>query len=164
MRDRVFAAAAVACSLLVATLAGRAPDAPRAAQPSAVAPLAVSPAARPQAPPQQSATPAAQPAGALPPDQALVKQYCATCHNDRALSGGLSLAGLDVMQVEGHAETWEKVVRKLRTGMMPPSGAPRPELTRLEAFTSALEARRDRAHPARPDHQTPGRHRQNRTE
>jgi mono/diheme cytochrome c family protein len=168
MKHRFFAVAAVTGSLLVATLAGRAADAPRHTRTgtaaSVTAPLPAVPAIRPQAPPQQSASPASQPAEALAADQAIVKQYCVTCHNDRALSGGLSLAGLDVMQVAGHAETWEKVVRKLRTGMMPPAGAPRPELPRLEAFTSALEERLDRAHVAGSDLHTPALHRLNRTE
>ena len=66
-------------------------------------------------------------AAAPAPDAALLKQYCVTCHNERVKAGALSLAGLDVTAVDGHAEVWEKVVRKLRTGAMPPQGVRRPD-------------------------------------
>jgi hypothetical protein len=59
-------------------------------------------------------------------ERALVDKYCVTCHNDRARTGGLSLQALNLDNVRDGAETWEKVVRKLRGGMMPPLGAPRP--------------------------------------
>ena len=49
-------------------------------------------------------------------DAAFVKQYCLTCHNSRAKAGGLALDALNPLNVDGHAEAWEKVVRKLRTG------------------------------------------------
>ena len=70
----------------------------------------------------------AQPAAALCgcADAAFLTQYCVTCHNARVKSGGLALDALDPANVDGHAETWEKVVRKVRTGMMPPDGAPKP--------------------------------------
>src|SRR5688572_14414979 len=58
---------------------------------------------------------------------ALVKQYCATCHSDRGKAGGLSLATFDAAAVERHPEITEKMIRKLRTGMMPPPGAKRPD-------------------------------------
>jgi len=104
-------------------------------------------------------------AAPLPPaDAGLVKQYCATCHNERTKVAGLVLdpAGLD--HVGTDPEIWEKVVRKIRTGMMPPSGMPRPERTLLDAFAAGLEARLDRANPpgAHPD--APALHRLNRTE
>src|SRR5688572_32813357 len=57
---------------------------------------------------------------------ALLTQYCVTCHNARAKAGGLALDPAELTQIDRHAETWEKVIRKLQTGMMPPSGAPRP--------------------------------------
>src|SRR5690349_9212840 len=97
-----------------------------------------------------------------PPDQALLNQYCATCHSDKLRTGGLSLQRLDLAHPAAEAETWEKVVRKLRAGMMPPSGAPRPERKTLDAFTSHLEAELDRA--AKPNPGTAGLHRLNRTE
>ena len=47
-----------------------------------------------------------------------------TCHNDRAKTAGLMLDKMDLDHVGEGAETWEKVVRKLRGGMMPPHGPP----------------------------------------
>ena len=108
--------------------------------------------------------PARAAAAAPAPDAAFLKQYCATCHNDRVKAGALSLAGLDVAAVDGHAEVWEKVVRKLRTGMMPPDGVPKPVPAAREAFTSALEASLDRAAARRVDPGTPALHRLNRAE
>ena len=75
-----------------------------------------------QAPATVSAA-AAQPA--LPPaDPGFVKQYCLTCHNERAKAGGLVLDPAGIDHVGADPEIWEKVVRKIKTGMMPPSGAP----------------------------------------
>jgi hypothetical protein len=93
--------------------------------------------------------------------QALLDQYCLTCHNDRLNTGGLSLQGLPI---DGHAETWEKVIRKVRAGMMPPAGAKRPERAALDAFAGSIENAIDRAAAANPN---PGRaplHRMNRVE
>ena len=98
------------------------------------------------------------------PDQAFVKQYCATCHNDRVKAGALTLDALNVAAVDGHAEVWEKAVRKLRTGMMPPDGAPQPPAALRASFTTALEASLDRAAARRPDPGMPALHRLNRAE
>ena len=95
---------------------------------------------------------------------ALVKTYCATCHNDRTRSGELSLEHADLTDIPKHAELWEKVIRKVRAGMMPPAGMPRPDAATLEAFVSHLETTIDRAAAASP---RPGRtalHRLNRAE
>ena len=92
----------------------------------------------------------------------MLSQYCVTCHNPRLNTGGLSLDPADLAKVEARAETWEKVVRKLRTGMMPPAGAPRPSPEALQTFTSRLEAQLDAA--ARPDPGAPALHRLNRAE
>src|SRR5688572_19284945 len=108
--------------------------------------------------------PAPTPAAVRPPDAAFVKQYCLSCHNSRARLGGLALDALDPLKVDGHAETWEKVVRKLRSGMMPPDGAPRPAASATETFAAALEARLDTAAARRPDPGAPALHRLNRTE
>jgi len=89
------------------------------------------------------------------------RTYCETCHNDRLKTGGLSLQGLSI---DGNAETWEKVIRKVRAGMMPPAGAKRPEQAALDAFAGSIETTIDRAAAATP---TPGRaplHRMNRVE
>src|SRR5688572_16707956 len=74
----------------------------------------------------QSGAPAASP-DTVTAQHALLKQYCITCHSDRARTGGLSLENLDLANPGAHAETWEKVVRKLRAGLMPPTGAIRPD-------------------------------------
>jgi cytochrome c553 len=116
-----------------------------------------------QAQPARAAT-AVPPARAAGPDAAFLAQYCITCHNDRVKAGALTLAGLDVAAVDGHAEVWEKVVRKLRTGMMPPDGVPKPTGAARDAFTGALEASLDRAAMRRPDPGTPALHRLNRAE
>ncbi|MDP3720730.1 MAG: DUF1592 domain-containing protein [Acidobacteriota bacterium] len=76
---------------------------------------------------------------------ALVKQYCAGCHSERGKAGGLSLAAFDAAQVLEHAETTEKIIRKLRAGMMPPAGSRRPEPQVINALATAFEARIDRA-------------------
>jgi mono/diheme cytochrome c family protein len=113
---------------------------------------------------QPASTP--QPAAAPPasPEAAFLTQYCITCHNQRAKIGGLALDALDIAKVGPGAETWEKVVKKIRTGMMPPSGARRPERTALDKFASELESRLDRAVDANAALATPALHRLNRTE
>ena len=75
----------------------------------------------------------------------MVKQYCATCHSDRGKAGGLTLASFDAAQVAEHADVAEKMIRKLRAGMMPPAGAKRPDEATLLQLASALETRIDRA-------------------
>jgi hypothetical protein len=95
---------------------------------------------------------------------ALVAKYCVTCHNDKARTGGLSLQSADLTDIPRAAETWEKAVRKLRVGAMPPQGAARPEAAALEKFATYLETSLDRAAAAKPN---PGRatmHRLNRAE
>jgi hypothetical protein len=98
------------------------------------------------------------------PAPPLLNQYCITCHNQRLKTGGLALDSKNVEHVAEDAETWEKVVRKIRTGMMPPSGARRPERALLDRFASDLEARLDQAAPAGAGLDAPSMHRLNRTE
>ena len=106
---------------------------------------------------QQSSSPEEQ--------RALVDRYCVGCHNDRTLAGKLSLDGADLTAVGEHGEMWEKVVKKLRGGLMPPPGRPRPEKAVYEGFTSWLESELDQAASARPNPgRTEGLHRLNRTE
>ena len=83
--------------------------------------------------------------GGCSPEAAFLNQYCITCHNQRTKAAGLALDTLDIARVGPGAETWEKVVKKIRTGMMPPSGARRPERAALDRFASELESRLDRA-------------------
>lgn len=102
-------------------------------------------------------------AGAQEP-QALLNRYCITCHNAKIKTGGLALDQLDLNHVEANAETWEKVVRKLHAGMMPPAGAPRPDRKALDSLAGAVADALDRAAAANPN---PGRaplHRMNRAE
>src|SRR6185503_5195623 len=77
--------------------------------------------------------------------RAILAEYCLTCHSDKAKIGGLSLEALDIDHPEANAETWEKVVRKLRSGMMPPTGQPRPERATYETFRRTLEDSLDRS-------------------
>jgi mono/diheme cytochrome c family protein len=116
---------------------------------------------------QQPPAPAAPSAGAATSaEAAFLKQYCITCHNERAKASfaNLALDTLDVSRVGPDAETWEKVVKKIRTGMMPPSGARRPERAALDAFASELESRLDRAVDVNAALSTPALHRLNRHE
>src|SRR5579862_6726128 len=93
---------------------------------------------------QQSASPAAS-------ERALVNQYCVTCHSDKLKTGDLSLEKLNLEQVGPDAATWEKVIRKVRSGMMPPAGARRPDRATLDSFASVLETSLDRAAAAKPN-------------
>ncbi len=100
----------------------------------------------------------------LPAQRAVIEQYCVVCHNQKMKTAGLLLDKLVVAPVGDHAEQWEKVVRKLRAGMMPPSGMPRPNAATYEALTEALENDLDRAAAAHPHLPAPSVHRVNRTE
>ena len=99
------------------------------------------------------------------PDGAILSKYCFTCHNDKRKVGGLVLENKDLDHVGPDAETWEKVVRKLRMGAMPPPGMPRPDLQTTDNFVQALEDRLDEEAALHPN---PGRtqalHRLNRAE
>ena len=112
-----------------------------------------------------TASAAAQaPAEADVDGHALLRQYCAACHNDRTRTGGLSLDGVDPDHPELDPATFEQVILKLRTEMMPPEGRPRPEAPVLAAFIDQLETRLDRAAAAVPNPGRPILHRLNRTE
>ena len=108
---------------------------------------------------QDSSLPAA-----ASPQRAMLDRYCVTCHSD--IQEKLpSLQTVDTSNVAADAEIFEKVVRKLRAGLMPPAGRPRPDRSTLDSFTSWLETNLDRAAAARLN---PGRteplHRLNRAE
>jgi len=94
------------------------------------------------------------PALSLESQAALVKQYCAVCHSEKGRSGGLSLANFDPAQIDQNADTVEKMIRKLRAGMMPPPGARRPDAETLTQFVTTLETGIDTAAAAHPN---PGR-------
>src|SRR5438132_963843 len=100
--------------------------------------------------------------------RAIVAQYCSTCHSDKAKAAGMDSArkidfdALDIAHVSRDAETWERIVRKLRAGMMPPSGMRRPDPATYKGLITWLENELDRnAVTYTPP---PGLHRLNRTE
>ena len=96
--------------------------------------------------------------------QELVNKYCLTCHNERAKTGGIVLEKIDVDHPAASAELWEKVIRKLRAGLMPPSGAPRPDRAVLDKFRASLETAIDQAAASKPTPGATALHRLNRTE
>ena len=81
----------------------------------------------------------------------VVKQYCIGCHSDRGKAGGLSLADFDVDRATDHPDVTERMIRKLRAGMMPPAGARRPDESTLLALRRTLEMRMDRWAAANPN-------------
>jgi len=116
--------------------------------------------------PQAAAPPRQQPAAEVDSasEALILNKYCVTCHNDSRRTGGLSLEHADLADVPKGAETWEKAIRKLRVGMMPPPGMPRPPQAQIDGLAGFLETSLDRAATERP---RPGRtamHRLNRAE
>ena len=97
--------------------------------------------------------------------RAVFDRYCVGCHNGQLRTAGLELDSVDTNNVSAHTEIFEKVVRKLRMGLMPPAGRPRPDQATYDGLASWLERELDRAAAARPH---PGRtvtfHRLNRAE
>ncbi|HEY7288250.1 MAG TPA: DUF1592 domain-containing protein [Vicinamibacterales bacterium] len=87
----------------------------------------------------------------LDPQTALVRQYCAGCHSEKGKAGQLSLASFELSKAAEHAEISEKMIRKLRAGMMPPPGARRPDPAALTALADALVARVDTAAAQKPN-------------
>ena len=157
---RILMAGGVA-ALSVAVVVGQ------TSQPTSTSRPASSPVARPQ-----TAPPAPAPAKSVAPtggedaatSRALVDQYCVTCHNARLKTGGLVLDKdqLDFARLADHTELAEKVVRKVRAGLMPPTNSRRPDAATMESFLrfmeTSLDANASQHLPA------PGLHRLNRTE
>jgi mono/diheme cytochrome c family protein len=119
-------------------------------------------------PEARSQNPLADTTSSISRYQAVINQYCTSCHNERvkstATASGVMFDRFNLAKVSDHAEIWERVVRKLRTGTMPPQSAPRPDEAGYEALASWLEAELDKAAAAQP---SPGRlliRRFNRTE
>src|SRR5215470_15253492 len=101
------------------------------------------------APPQQPS------AGSTIADhRALLDQYCVTCHNQRAKTANVMFDAMDLADVSKNGEIWERAVRKLRGGMMPPPGARQPERASVESLAAWLENALDQAAAANPN---PGR-------
>jgi len=84
------------------------------------------------------------------PNTALVRQYCTGCHSERGKAGGLSLAAFDATKAVENAAVAEKMIRRLRAGMMPPVGARRPDETALASLADTLESTIDRAAAQQP--------------
>jgi hypothetical protein len=82
--------------------------------------------------------------------QALLDQYCTSCHNEKSKTGGLALENRDPEHPASHAELWEKVVRRLDAGEMPPAGMPRPGRASVKTFTASLTNDLDAAASATP--------------
>jgi hypothetical protein len=81
----------------------------------------------------------------------VIEQYCTRCHSERRLTGGLSLEGFDVVDAANNADVAERMIKKLRAGMMPPSGARRPEEAVLDDLVHSLEGRLDEAWQRNPE-------------
>jgi mono/diheme cytochrome c family protein len=96
--------------------------------------------------------------------QALISRYCVGCHNDNAKTANVSLSGLDVGKLAANTQTWERVLRKVRTGEMPPLNLPRPDAASTAAFTAWLESGLDLAAKAAPNPGRPSVRRLNRAE
>jgi hypothetical protein len=114
--------------------------------------------------PNSAASPTTSPRPSAITERALLDQYCVTCHNNRAKTANLSLEGLDLSTVGDHPELWEKVVRKLRAGVMPPPDIRRPSLAEYETLRDWLEAEIDRKAGAHPNPGSVVLHRLNRAE
>src|SRR5438046_2165264 len=97
-------------------------------------------------------------------ERALLDQYCVTCHNDRTKRANLSLEKLDLTTVGDNPQLWEKVVRKLRAGVMPPPGMRRPDFAAYSALTQWLEGEIDRKAAGKVHPGTKVLHRLNRAE
>ena len=126
-------------------------------------------ATRAQANPQAAQAPATPAApAAVTPEHALVNRYCVTCHNQRRKTpegAPLMLDLVDIDKVSAEPAIWEKVVRKLRAGAMPPAGMPRPDAAGYALLENTLETALDRTAAANPNPGHPAAvHRLNRTE
>jgi hypothetical protein len=146
----------LAYAVVTAAVLGAGVAAEQAAKPaaSAPAPAPSQPAVKMAA---SHATTKSTPAsvGLSPESQnQLVTRYCATCHSEKGKAGDLALVGptgFDAAKIDKHAELGEKMIRKLRAGMMPPPGARRPDAATLSAFVDALETKLDTAAAVNPN-------------
>jgi hypothetical protein len=109
-----------------------------------------------QQPAVSSSSPSAQ--------RALLDQYCVTCHNQRSKTANVMFDTMDLANLAQDAKIWERALRKLRGGMMPPPGARQPERASLNAFATWLENSLDQAAAADPNPGFVAVHRMNRAE
>ncbi len=127
---------------------------------AAAAVLALLPGLLPELNAQQALN--AQKAGA--PNRALLDTYCVTCHNQRAKTAGLTFDTMDLAHPDKDIAVWEKAVRKLQGGMMPPPGSKRPDQSSVDSFVKYLETSLDQAAAANPNPGSVTLHRLNRAE
>src|SRR5579864_829444 len=124
----LFAAMLAATIVSFQVAADQTPTSPTTARPrptsTASKPAATHPVHKPAAP---------APGLSIAAQNELVHQYCATCHSDRMKSGDLSLANFDASKIVERANVAEKMIRKLRAGMMPPPQARRPDPATIKA-------------------------------
>lgn len=113
--------------------------------------------------PGLQAQPAPAPIKSASP-HSLTDRYCLGCHNTKLKSGGLSLQGADAARPGADAATWERVLRKVSTGDMPPPGLPRPDAATSAAFVKTVQAALDRAAVTNPNPGSTMPHRLNRVE
>lgn len=104
------------------------------------------------------------PAANAPGHWSVLGKYCVKCHNTEDWAGGVAFDALTPAEIPSDAQTWEKAVRKLRTGMMPPAGKPRPSRSVLDDFATQLATRLDQAEAQHPIAGIAAPHRLNRTE
>jgi hypothetical protein len=97
-----------------------------------------------------------------PSQREVLDKFCVTCHNQHLKTGGLALDTLDLGKVPAQAEVWEKVIRKLRSGTMPPAGMPRPDAATYSSLAGWIEAQIDQT--SEPYAGRPILHRLNRSE
>src|SRR5579862_1932504 len=107
---------------------------------------------------------AQQPPAAATEHRAAVTKYCVTCHNERAKAGGLALDGMDWDNIPAGAAVWEKALKKMRVGMMPPPSAARPDAATRVALIAWLTTTLDHATAEKPNPGRPVLHRLNRAE
>ena len=109
-----------------------------APKPAATAPARAAAQAPAAQKPVRAAAATKAPGMSVASQNELVKTYCATCHSEKAKAGGLVLSDFDATKAQEHPERVEKMIRKLRTGMIPPAGAKRPDEATIEALTGSL--------------------------
>jgi mono/diheme cytochrome c family protein len=115
---------------------------------------------RPAAPANTAASATSQ----ISQQRAVIDQYCVTCHNQRSKTAGLALDTMNLADVAQHGDVWEKAVRKLRGGLMPPPGSRQPQRAAVDSLVSWLESTLDQAAAAAPNPGSVTLHRLNRAE
>ncbi len=105
-----------------------------------------------------------RPSTTVPDQRGVVDKYCISCHNARTNTAGLSLERASIAGIASHPDEWEKVIRKVRAGMMPPPGMPQPDPESRRALVGWLESSLDQAARTSPEPGRPLVHRLNRAE